>query len=72
MFLVISYIISSIFMGVHGISADTILLCFCLDEEVHKYSSENPKYSSQKLNNFISNNKIWSNNYSSYKYYTYK
>jgi hypothetical protein len=32
---VIAYLISSIFVSIHGIAADTIIYCFCIDEEIH-------------------------------------
>jgi len=34
-FFLTSYIISHVFMGIYGMSADTIIHCFAMDEEIH-------------------------------------
>ena len=33
---ILGFVIGSFFMSVYGISADTILVIFCIDEEIHK------------------------------------
>jgi solute carrier family 44 protein 1 (choline transporter-like protein)/choline transporter-like protein 2/4/5 len=34
-FLFVSYIIAHVFMNVYGVSADAIVHCYCMDEEIH-------------------------------------
>lgn len=34
MFAIISFVVGSIFMGIYGTAADTILVCFVMDEEM--------------------------------------
>lgn len=55
---VFAYLISTIFMTIHGIAAETILFCFCLDEEVHSGSGTGPKFSPAKLHEFFRNNNM--------------
>ena len=43
-------------MSVYGTSADTILQCYCLDEELHKELKESAKYVPGTLRQFLDEN----------------
>jgi len=44
-------------MSVYGMGADTILQCFCIDEEVHKtHKNINAQYCPESLRDFIEKN----------------
>ncbi len=51
MFAVISFVVGSIFMGIYGTAADTILVCFVMDEEMDP-KNESPN-APKKLNDFL-------------------
>jgi len=53
MFALVSWIVSDVFMGVYGISADAIIHCFAMDEEIHDGVAE---HAPQQLRNFINGN----------------
>lgn len=38
-FVLVSLIIGHTFMSVYGVSADAIIHCFCMDEEIHEYGA---------------------------------
>jgi len=35
-FLLISYVVGHNFMSIYGMSADTIVHCYCMDDEIHE------------------------------------
>ena len=54
MFALISYIIGSNFMSVYGTSADTIIHCYCLDDDVNKGAQHAP----EELKEFLTTKKV--------------
>lgn len=50
----IAYLIGAFFMSVYSIAGDTILQCFCIDEEVHKtHKGSEAQYCPESLKNFL-------------------
>jgi len=49
-FFVLSLMIGHIFMSVYGVSADTIIHCYCMDEEIH---DRQPNYAPEALKGFL-------------------
>jgi hypothetical protein len=53
-FFVVSYVIGSNFMSIYGMSADTIIHCFCIDSEAH---DGGPQHAPPLLNEFVETHK---------------
>jgi len=53
LFFVIGYAIGTVIISVYGMGADTILQCYCLDEEIHAKNAGAPKYAPAPLREFI-------------------
>jgi len=53
-FLLISYVIGHNFMSIYGMSADTIVHCYCMDDEIHEKSG-GPQHAPPLLRKFIDN-----------------
>jgi len=51
MFGIISFVVGSIFMGIYGTAADTILACFIMDEEMDP--SGNSPNAPEKITEFL-------------------
>jgi len=52
LFVIISYVIGSNFMSVYGMSADTIIHCYCMDDELHE-SQGGAQHAPELLRDFI-------------------
>jgi len=51
-FFLTSYIVSHVFMGIYGMSADTIVHCFAMDEEIHDGTVQ---HAPEELRGYIDN-----------------
>jgi len=52
-FALISWLVADVFMAVYGVSADAIIHCFAMDEEIH---DGNAQHAPQELKDFIDEN----------------
>lgn len=48
-FFFIGLVVSNVFMSIYSVAADTIIHCYCMDEEMH----DGVKYAPPLLNDFI-------------------
>eukprot|EP01017_Pseudomicrothorax_dubius_P022500 TRINITY_DN24371_c0_g1_i1.p1 TRINITY_DN24371_c0_g1~~TRINITY_DN24371_c0_g1_i1.p1 ORF type:complete len:655 (+),score=109.81 TRINITY_DN24371_c0_g1_i1:198-2162(+) len=53
LFICISYVIGLMFMSVYGMACDTIMQCFCTDEENQKEKGREPKHAPEVLKEFF-------------------
>jgi len=53
-FLIISYVVGNNMMSIYGMSADTIIHCYCMDDEIHEKAG-GPQHAPKILREFISN-----------------
>jgi len=51
-FLLISYVVGHNFMSIYGMSADTIIHCYCMDDEIHEKEG-GAQHAPQLLQEFI-------------------
>jgi len=52
-FLLLAYVIASLFMSLYGMAVDTILHCFLLDEELCSKNSRPPQHAPEQLKSFL-------------------
>jgi len=53
-FLIISYVVGHNMMSIYGMSADTIIHCYCMDDEIHEKAG-GPQHAPPLLREFITN-----------------
>jgi hypothetical protein len=53
-FILVSLIIAHVFMSVYGVSADTIIHCFCMDEEMNTSAQNTPPALREFVDNHVS------------------
>jgi len=53
-FALLSYVVGASFMSVYGTSADTIIHCYCMDDEMHEDKGE-PQHAPPLLRDFMQN-----------------
>jgi len=53
-FFLISYVIGHNMMSIYGMSADTIVHCYCMDDEIHEKAG-GPQHAPEILRHFITN-----------------
>ena len=56
--MITSYYMGSMFVSVYGASADTILHCYCIDEELNHEILEQAKFVPSTMQQFLEENSL--------------